>query len=64
MMLFLLIGILQTNIFVPDTTVDSLENKSIFNPLDLSIFRSLTQTLAVFWLFFTAAVLEKKDLSR
>jgi len=64
LVLTVLIGILQTNIFVPDTTVDSLENKSIFNPLDLSIFRSLTQTLAVFWLFFTAAVLEKKDLSR
>ena len=59
-MLTVLIGILQTNIFVPDTTVDSLENKSIFNPLDLSIFRSLTQTLAVFWLISTAVILEKK----
>ena len=60
LLLTILIGILQTNIFVPDTTMSSLENKSIFNPLDLSIFRGLVQTLAVFWLFSTAVVLEKR----
>ena len=57
--LTLLIGLLQTSIYLPDTTLDSIENSSIFNPLDLSIFRGLVQTIAIFWLVCLGVYLEK-----
>ena len=61
--LTLLIGLLQTSIYLPDTTLDSIENSSIFNPLDLSIFRGLVQTIAIFWLVCLGVYLEKDLLT-
>ena len=60
--LTLLIGLLQTSIYLPDTTLDSIENSSIFNPLDLSIFRGLVQTIAIFWLVCLGVYLEKDSI--
>lgn len=58
LLLTILIGILQTYIYVPEASVEYIENMSIFNPLDLSIFRGLVQTISVMWLFKLPVVLE------
>ena len=55
----LLIGILQSYIYLPEANLELIENISIFNPIDLSTFRSSVQTLSIFWLFSTSVFLEK-----
>ena len=58
----LLIGILQSYIYLPEANLELIENISIFNPIDLSTFRSSVQTLSIFWLFSTSVFLEKTKI--